>query len=73
MRGMREKMSQKKATDRSGSGMPEKDRPRKPYEAPRIVSLEPLEAIAGFCSKINPGVCGSPQPGGPPIPGVLRS
>ena len=36
--------------------------PRKPYEAPAIVSREPLEAMAVKCSpsppaKANPGLC----------------
>jgi hypothetical protein len=35
---------------------------RKPYSAPRIVSREPLEAMAAVCSphppsKANPGFC----------------
>lgn len=35
---------------------------RKPYEAPRIVSREPLEAMAALCAphppaKSNPGLC----------------
>jgi len=37
---------------------------RKPYEAPRILSREPLEAVAAVCSpsppaKANPGACPS--------------
>ena len=34
--------------------------PKKPYEPPRIVSREPLEAVAAVCSppgKANPGAC----------------
>jgi hypothetical protein len=33
---------------------------KKPYEPPRIVSREPLEAVAAVCSppgKANPGAC----------------
>ena len=35
---------------------------RKPYEPPRIISREPLEAMASICaprppSKSNPGLC----------------
>jgi hypothetical protein len=33
---------------------------KQPYEAPRILSREPLEAIAATCSgpgKANPGLC----------------
>jgi hypothetical protein len=34
---------------------------RKPYEPPRIISLEPLEAVAGVCrgqtAKTNPRDC----------------
>jgi len=33
---------------------------KRPYEAPRILSREPLEAIAATCSgpgKSNPGLC----------------
>lgn len=35
---------------------------KKPYEAPRILSREPLEAVAAVCSppgKSNPGTCPS--------------
>ena len=37
---------------------------RKPYERPRILSREPLEAVAAVCAptppaKSNPGVCPS--------------
>lgn len=37
---------------------------RKPYERPRILSREPLEAVAAICAptppaKSNPGVCPS--------------
>jgi hypothetical protein len=39
-----------------------KPEPRKPYEPPRIVSREPLEAMAAVCSprppaKSNAGLC----------------
>jgi hypothetical protein len=38
--------------------------PRRPYEPPRILSREPLEAVAAVCSpappaKGNPGACPS--------------
>ncbi len=38
--------------------------PKRPYEAPRILSREPLEAVAAVCSpappaKGNPGACPS--------------
>lgn len=42
---------------------PEKQEPAKrPYEAPRVLSREPLEAVAAVCTpappaKANPGVC----------------
>ena len=37
---------------------------KKPYEAPRVLSREPLEAVAAVCSpappaKANPGACPS--------------
>lgn len=35
---------------------------KKPYDPPRIVSREPLEAVAAVCSppgKANPGLCPS--------------
>lgn len=37
---------------------------RKPYERPRILSREPLEAVAAVCApappaKTNPGLCAS--------------
>ena len=41
----------------------EEERPkRKPYAAPRIISREPLEAMAALCAphppaKANPGFC----------------
>lgn len=42
--------------------MSEEKKKRKPYKAPRIVSREPLEAMAAICSprppaKSNAGVC----------------
>jgi hypothetical protein len=46
--------------------MDERDRPteakKKPYDPPRILSREPLEAVAAVCStpgKANPGACPS--------------
>lgn len=43
----------------------DEDRPlsRKPYQRPRIVSREPIEAVAAVCvpGKANPGEC----PAGP--------
>lgn len=40
----------------------EQPAPRKPYEAPKVVSREVLEAMAAICSpngvaKSNPGLC----------------
>lgn len=39
-------------------------RPKRPYERPRILSREPLEAVAAVCApsppaKANPGLCPS--------------
>jgi len=48
--------------------MPDAEKPalegKKPHEAPRILSREPLEAVAAVCSpappaKANPGACPS--------------
>ena len=44
--------------DKPGSPAP----PKKPYDPPRILSREPLEAVAAVCSppgKANPGLCPS--------------
>jgi hypothetical protein len=49
-------------SEREGSNPPTEG--KKPYEAPRILSREPLEAVAAVCSpappaKANPGACPS--------------
>lgn len=43
---------------------PERKQPKRPYEPPRILSREPLEAVAAVCApsppaKANPGQCPS--------------
>lgn len=35
---------------------------RRPYQAPRILSRERLESIAGFCGKATAGACGNLGP-----------
>jgi len=49
-----------RSEDKPGAGQGAK----RPYEPPRILSREPLEAVAAVCSpappaKANPGVCPS--------------
>jgi hypothetical protein len=49
-----------------GMDDPAAPEPRRPYERPRILSRESLEAVAAVCApappaKANPGLC----PGGP--------
>lgn len=34
-----------------GAGTPNTNHPRKPYTAPRMLSVEPLEVVAGVCSE----------------------
>ncbi len=36
--------------------------PKRPYQAPRIISREPLEAIAGACTPISEGGTGKDGP-----------
>jgi len=47
--------------ERKNSGSPSEGSKREPYEPPRIVYREPLEAVAAACttqtSKGNPGAC----------------
>ena len=46
---------------------PEQEHPmggKKPYERPRIVSKEPLEAVAGVCVRMDAGMCGTFAPSG---------
>ena len=46
------------STKKPNMQQPSSDR-KKPYEAPKILCREPLEAIAGFCGKSDVGSCSS--------------
>lgn len=55
----------RRANPSDGDGVrpiPDGEPKRRPYQAPRILSREPLEAIAGFCAKVTPGTCGTMGP-----------
>jgi hypothetical protein len=47
-----------------GQAEPKTGLMKQPYEPPRILSREPLEAAAGLCGKavIGVGTCGTLQP-----------
>lgn len=60
-------MNDDRHTDRSdgdGTAKPAEDDEvkRRPYQAPRILSRERLESIAGFCGKATAGACGNLGP-----------